>query len=344
MKKIIIFVLIFTSLLNTASFADYDIKANEELINNTSYFLKTSIPSPTVSSVGGEWLIIGLKSSGIIYEEEYFEIYYQNLCNTLKEKNGILHNRKYTEYSRVVIALTLMDKDPSDVCGYNLLMPLADFEKTMVQGINGPIWALIAFDSGNYDIPYNPDAKVTATREMYINEILKRQNEDGGWALIGKSSDADVTAMTLQALSNYRFMPEVETAIKKALSHLSKAQLENGGFSSQGEENTESAVQVLTALCSLSVSYEDERFIKNGNTILDFLMNYCVDKYAFKHFKEDNELNVMATEQCLYALSALNNFYKNKPFIYRVKGEKPTVKIYPYKLNSKNLSVYLNNK
>ena len=50
-----------------------------------------------------------------------------------------MHNKKYTEYSRVITALTSIGKDPKNVGGCNLLLPLGDFEKTTWQGINGAI-------------------------------------------------------------------------------------------------------------------------------------------------------------------------------------------------------------
>ena len=44
----------------------------------------------------------------------------------------------------MTVALTAIGADPANVAGYNLLKPLGDFDKTIWQGINGPIWALIA--------------------------------------------------------------------------------------------------------------------------------------------------------------------------------------------------------
>ena len=41
---------------------------------------------------------------------------------------------------------------------------LGDYDKTIWQGLNGPIWALIALDSRNYPAPENSETKTQATR------------------------------------------------------------------------------------------------------------------------------------------------------------------------------------
>ena len=255
---------------------------------------------PIVGSVGGEWTVMGLARCDMEIPDEYFENYYQTVEKYVKDCGGVLHNKKYTEYSRVILALTAIGKNPKDVAGYNLLTPLGDYEKTIWQGVNGAIWALIALDSGNYDIPCNTQAKVQATREMYIDHILEKQTSDGGWALSGDTADPDVTGMALQALSKYQGNDKVKTATEKALDCLSDMQKENGGFSSYEVENSESSVQVLVALCELGIPIDDARFIKNGKSVLDNLFSFCDNGKGFKHIHEDS-VNLMATEQCFYA-------------------------------------------
>ena len=59
-------------------------------------------------------------------------------------------------------------------------------------------------------MPYNTDAQIHATREMYVEKIINSQLDDGGWSLLGSGeSGVDVTAMALQALSNYTDNSEV---------------------------------------------------------------------------------------------------------------------------------------
>ena len=105
--------------------------------------------------MGGEWTILGLRQSGYDVDDEYYSHYYTSLEEYIKSVDGVLHKRKYTEYSRVILTLNAIGKNPSDVGGYNLLMPLGDYENTVMQGINGAIWALIALDSGDYEIAIN---------------------------------------------------------------------------------------------------------------------------------------------------------------------------------------------
>lgn len=293
----------------------------DTVIKETANYIQATVKEPQVGSVGGEWAIIGLARSEMDIPKEYFQKYYQTVEQYIKERNGVLHKRKYTEYSRVILAVTAIRKNPENVGGYNLIISLGDFEKTVWQGINGPVWALIALDSGNYSIPENKDAKVQATRDMYVEYILKRQNVDGGWSLSeNMSSEIDVTAMVLQALSNYRHMEKVEEAVKKALVMLQNSQNENGGFSTSGSASCESSAQVLTALCMLGIDYNSPQFTKNGKTVLDDILSYYTGE-GFRHIKNGEE-NQMATEQAFYSLIALDRHKNGKPNLYAMTDKK----------------------
>lgn len=207
--------------------------------------------------------------------QKYFDAYYENVEAAVREKNGVLSDRKYTEYSRTVLALTAIGKNPADVAGFDLLKPLADFEQVTRQGINGTIFALLALDSGNYEIPENPDAAVQATRQMYVDELLARALPDGGWTLTGGEPDVDITAMTLQALAKYRDQADVTAAVERGLAVLSSLQEPDGGYVSWGSSNSESVAQVIVALTELGVPLDDERFTKNGITVEDALLRFA---------------------------------------------------------------------
>lgn len=240
----------------------------------------------------------GLARSGVKVPQKYFDTYYENVEAAVREKNGVLSDRKYTEYSRTVLALTAIGKNPADVAGFDLLKPLADFEQVTKQGINGTIFALLALDSGNYEMPEDPDAAVQATRQMYVDELLARELPDGGWTLAGGEPDVDITAMTVQALAKYREQPDAAAAVERGLAVLSSLQEPDGGYVSWGSSNSESVAQVIVALTELGVPLSDERFVKNDVTVADALLRFAQENGAFVHVRDgsggDDE---MATEQ-----------------------------------------------
>ncbi len=286
-------------------------------LEKTASYLQTQIAEPGAGSVGGDWLIFGLARSGVKVPQKYFDAYYENVEAAVREKNGVLSDRKYTEYSRTVLALTAIGKNPADVAGYDLLKPLADFEQVTRQGINGTIFALLALDSGNYEIPENPDAAVQATRQMYVDELLTRELPDGGWTLTGGEPDVDITAMTLQALAKYRGQPEVEAAVERGLAVLSSLQEPDGGYVSWGSSNSESVAQVIVALTELGVPLDDERFTKNGITVEDALLRFAQENGAFVHVRDGSGGDDgMATEQAFYALAAIHRAETGETTLY----------------------------
>lgn len=297
----------------------------EQAVRESAAYMREAVPNPQVGSIGGEWAVLGLARSGADVPQSYWDNYYKTVEEYVKACKGVLHEKKYTEYSRVIVALTAIGADPANVAGYNLLTPLGDFDKTIWQGINGPIWALIALDSGNYEMPVNAKAATQATRQMYIDEILSRQLNDGGWNLMDQggdgSADPDITGMALQALAKYQDQSAVAAATERALTCLSGLQADNGGFASWGTSNSESCVQVIVALCELGIDLNDSRFVKNGTTLLDNLMTYRQADGSFLHTADGSGSNQMASEQGFYGLIAALRAVQGKQSLYRMGDE-----------------------
>ena len=294
--------------------------ADQELpaaLEGSARFMLSAVPEPQVGSIGGEWAVIGLARSGYDVPQEYWDSYYAGVEEYVEEHQGRLHDKKYTEYSRVVLALTAIGADPTQVAGYNLLTPLGDFDKTVWQGINGPVWALIALDSGNYPVPVNSQAETQATRQKYVNDILSRQLADGGWNMTDQgSADPDVTGMVLQALAGYQDQEAVRAAVERALTCLSGMQSPEGGYESFSSSSSESVVQVIVGLCALGVDLEDPRFVKNGNTLLDNLLSYRQSDGSFLHTSAGFGDSQMSSEQGLYGLAAAYRARQEKNSLY----------------------------
>ena len=332
MKKLFVWILILTTLLSLAACGNKKANSDEitaridykETLNDTMQttgeYLYGSVEEATFGSVGGEWLILGLARSGIDISEEYYETYFQNLSAYTAQQGGVLHTKKYTEYSRVILAVTAIGRDPADVGGFDMLVPLADFEQTVFQGINGPIFALLALDSGNYEIPENATDSTQATRDMYVDYIINAQLPEGGWSLVGGEAEIDVTAMALQALAKYQDRKDVAEAVEKGLTVLSERQNDQGGYQYNAAEQAscESVAQVIVALAELGIPLDDSRFVKNGNTLLDGLLQFRQEDGGFSHLI-DGETDLLATEQAFYAMVAANRVAQGESSLYRMK-------------------------
>lgn len=287
-----------------------DLMANLDTIYKTTGDFMATLGTPTVNSTGGEWMVIGLARSGRTVPAGY----YDNVVEYVKAKadaNERLHPTKVTDNARVILALTAIGKDVTNVGGHNLLKGLDSMDYVQTQDINGPIFTLIALDSHNY--PTMGDV----TREKLIQVILDAQLNDGGWDLSADKADPDMTAMAIQALAPYYKTNEtVKAAVDKALEALSALQRSDGGFDSWGTVNSESCAQVIVALTALGIDpTADSRFVKNGHTVLDALAGFYVTGGGFRH-TADGERNDMATEQGYYALAAYYRFANTQTRLY----------------------------
>ncbi len=266
-----------------------------------------NIVEPTVYN----WPTLGLARLG----------YYDGLEKYLTEtedyaaQNWQSISRKVTDLERIALAIGAAQGDPRNFAGKDLIAEIYNFPNIQAQGLNGPIFALIALDSGNYVVP----AEAKWSREDLLKIILSKQLPDGGFNLRSTgSSDPDITAMALQALAPYyrEGRAEVRTVVDEALATLSKLQDQDGHYISWGDVNSESTAQVIIALCSLGIDPDtDTLFIKNGRTLLGNLLQFRAEDGGFKHVL-DQGTDAMASEQALIALASYVRFKDGKTSLY----------------------------
>ena len=271
--------------------------------------------TPIVGSIGGEWMTIGLARSGRTVPEGY----YDNAVAYVKAKINTTTNRldrnKSTDNARLILALTAIGKDVTDVGGFDLLAGLDDMKYVKRQGTNGPVWTLIALDSHGY----TPAGSVT--RDALVETILSLQKDGGAWYInsTNTTDDVDMTAMAIQALAPYYKTNEaVKAAVDKALTWLSTMQKSDGSFAEMAgaASSSESTAQVLVALCALGIDpTADARFAKNSFHVLDGLLTFYTGE-AFKHQIADTTVDQMATEQSYYALAAYMRLTGSQNFLY----------------------------
>ena len=261
-------------------------------------FAVSSVPHP---GAGDDWAVIGAVRGSFDIPEHWTDSYYRAIAARLQETNGVLSKTRLTEYARVILGLTAIGENPRNVAGYNLLAPLADYDAATQPGVTSAAYVLLALDCGDYEIPTVEEGKTQATRPMYVDFMLGRQLSDGGWAIGSEEADPDVTAMVLQALAPYQESTPVKNAVTLGVTRLSALQNDDGGYSSWGYTSSESCSQVVLTLCTLGISMDDSRFVKNGKSVLDKLLTYQLPDGSFCH---DDSFDAYATMQALCALTA----------------------------------------
>ena len=147
-----------------------------------------AVPSP---GYGDEWTVLGL-ARGVYFavDSDYFAHYYADVAAKAPEltaasgRDGALNAYKSTDNSRVILALSAIGRDATQVGGCDLTAPYADFSWVRNQGINGPVFALLALDSRNY-LPGS------AVRRQCVDAILAAELSGGGWAMSGAAADPE---------------------------------------------------------------------------------------------------------------------------------------------------------
>ena len=271
--------------------------------------------TPIVGSIGGEWLTIGLARSGRTVPEGYYDNAVAYVKAEINTTTNRLDRNKSTDNARLILALTAIGKDVTDVGGFDLLAGLDDMKYVKRQGTNGPVWTLIALDSHGY----TPAGSVT--RDALVETILSLQKDSGAWYInsTNTTDDVDMTAMAIQALAPYYKTNEaVKAAVDKALTWLGTMQKSDGSFAEMAgvASSSESTAQVLVALCALGIDpTADARFAKNSFHVVDGLLTFYTGE-AFKHQLADATVDQMGTEQSYYALAAYMRLTGGRSFLY----------------------------
>lgn len=234
---------------------------------------------------GAEWYIFALKMADV---EINGKAYLARLDDYLKDSTlGAV------AYQRCALASLALGREDSSTVDITIGKG----------GIMSYVFALHLLNNGASSAEHTADS--------VIQKLIETQNEDGGWSLSGKSSDVDVTAMTLQALAVHR--DDIGENIDKALDFLATARCDDGGFASYGTENCESVSMVVLALAALGID-DDMRF----DNIDEVIERYAVDG-GYSHTVGDSK-NSIATVQALCAKAArICRQNGSKPFVFEAK-------------------------
>ena len=253
----------------------------------------------------------------------------QEIGQSIEAKSGTQYE-VVTDYAKWVLAIQAAGGDPSSLVYNNtkidLLSKIYNFHvrlndgtvKTLyAQGLNAPIWSLIALDSVPEAVPEN----ARYSKADLVEYILRAQKADGSFALSAEyGSDVDITVMALQALARHREESGVKTAIDKAVTWLAAQQQEDGGFTSINTVNCESTAQTIIALTTLGMDPAAAPFkTETGKTMLDALLYYHLGNGSFAHTENTSGVltaNDMASEQAHLALTAYDRYQQKAVSLY----------------------------
>ena len=214
-------------------------------------------------------------------------------------------NSSVTDYAGIIFALIALGENVHDVWNRDIADELAKMQdaETGLFGSypNQQIYSILALDAANE--PYDRDAAINA-----LIRTFRAENGAFGylpWDASAEpiiSPDIDITAMTLLLLDDETH----SEIISSAVTYLAQSQLDNGGFSSWGTENSNTLESVIWALSSHDL-LNDERFIKNDLTLTDVLGNYILENGMLAFESGSDDPNLMATQQGLIAFGDIIN-------------------------------------
>ncbi|WP_220775434.1 MULTISPECIES: DUF4430 domain-containing protein [unclassified Bacillus (in: firmicutes)] len=252
--------------------------------------------------IESDWVALGLSRSGKNVPIEAKLNYVKSVTEKVEKR---INRFSATDLARTIIMMNAMQADPTRVGEHNLVQKL--YESDKVNSVTGYTFALLAFDTKEYEVPVNSKWN----RVALVDALLNAQHTDGGWTYDSTSSkdsasSVDVTGMVLSALAPYQDRPDVKPAVEKAVAYLYKEQLENGGFSADGQENSNSVAQAIIGL-SLVKDVDQNRLHK----AMQNLLSYQLPNGEFKWLPSDQNGSGMATEQALLALLQFENIGKS---------------------------------
>ncbi|PFZ29162.1 DUF4430 domain-containing protein [Bacillus wiedmannii] len=269
-------------------------QVNEAISKTSEKMLQDGIES--------DWVALGLSRSGKNVPIEAKLNYVKSVTEKVEKR---INRFSATDLARTIIMMNAMQADPTKVGEHNLVRKL--YESDKVNSVTGYTFALLAFDTKKYEVPVN----AKWNRVALVDALLNAQHTDGGWTYDSASSkdsasSVDVTGMVLSALAPYQDRPDVKPAVEKAVAYLYNEQLENGGFSADGQENSNSVAQAIIGL-SLVKDVDQNRLHK----AMQNLLSYQLPNGEFKWLPSDQNGSGMATEQAFLALLQFKDLGKS---------------------------------
>ncbi len=198
------------------------------------------------------WTVLVLSKAGntTAYPE------FKNYINTIvQEKYSTLTP---ANFALLYLAADANGLDTANIGRHDMLAALKAVDYASQTYLSSLYYPLIALD-------YKETPEYSGVRKAAIDTILAAQQDDGGfpWCSVdmgyGISSDPDTTSFVLQALADFKSVPEVATAIDKAYAYLETQKFADGsyGYVVWSSPSAESTAQAIIAKNCLGKDCDD---------------------------------------------------------------------------------------
>lgn len=265
-----------------------------------------------------EWMNLGFYQHKLANMDDGFSI------DECIKRLDTTTNVAMTNLDRKIMTLTARGFDCSNLAKYNDGKPFIDAKGNEIDNlvqvlynykgsytINGPIFALIALDMGNYTIP----ADAVWTRETLLEKILTHKYLSDGFGL-------DMVTMLMQSIGPYMNDPVYGTRVTAKLEEGLKIVLESFGDKNAYKNpygvqwgdvyTSEGSAQIVCAMSAMGVDcHTDPRMSDGTNSALTALLDYA--DYQDGYFAHTNTTpkNALATYEGCYATQWYLGFLNN---------------------------------
>ncbi|MBQ4050007.1 MAG: terpene cyclase/mutase family protein [Oscillospiraceae bacterium] len=233
-----------------------------------------------------------LGSAGVSVEHKYLTSILRQIAQSTPADGA--------ELAEYILAVSFSGISAVNVSGRDLIAELSEFPDISRQHA---ALALLAADCNGYELPEG----TTNDRSGLLNVILAAQNEDGSFSSVrGETGNITMTALSLTAMAPYSAEQTVMQAIDLGISYLASQRdpVSGGYLNEKNKPDITSTALVITALSSLGVRLDDERFMNEGGTdLLALLLTMQQDGGGFAA-SPDGEPTANVTEAAILAMMA----------------------------------------
>ena len=273
-----------------------------------------------------EWMNLGFYQHKLANTDDGFSV-----AECIKRLDTTT-NVAMTNIDRKIMTLTARGFDCSNLAKYNDGKPYIDAKGNEIDNlvqvlynykgsytINGPIFALIALDMGNYTIP----ADAYWTRENLLETILNHVYLSDGFGL-------DMVTMLMQSIGPYMNDPVYGARVTAKLEEGLKIVLESFGDKNAyknpygvqwgGVYTSEGSAQIVCAMSAMGVDCHTDPRMSNseGQSALTALLDYADYQNGYFAHTNTTPKNALATYEGCYAtqwyLGFLNNGGAGHPY------------------------------